>query len=256
MNGNLANQLKLEYLAWLQQKLVFSELSSAIEITTPFLNSNQDYVQIYALKDGNNLELTDDGSTLNELYLVGFDFSSPKRKELINTIIRSYGVNLTDNGELIVRTTIDQFPQKKHALLQAILKVNDMLFLNRKNVIDVFQDDVRKFLRENEIPFNYNMGLIGKSGYQLMIDFAIPASKGHGERFLQSYNVLDKNKVRLLLFAWDDVKTSREADSSLLVIVNDTEKKIKEEDVNALEQYNVKVIPWKNRKKSLHLLSS
>src|SRR5690606_12291394 len=178
-------------------KLVFSELSNAVEITTPFLNSNHDYVQIYAIKDGINLELTDDGSTLNELYLMGFDFSSPKRKEIINNIIRSYGVTLTDNGELLVKTTIEQFPHKKHSLLQAILKVNDMLFLNRKNVSDVFQEDVRKFLREHDIPYNYNMGLVGKSGYQLMIDFAIPASKKHGERFLQSYNVLDKNKVKL-----------------------------------------------------------
>ena len=256
MNENLANQLKHEYFSWLQQKLVFSELSNAVEITTPFLNSNQDYVQIYATKDGNNLELTDDGSTINELYLVGFDFSSPKRKEIVNNIIRSYGVTLTDSGELLIRTTVEQFPQKKHALLQAILKVNDMLFLNRKNVSDVFQDDVRKYLRENDVPYNYNMGLVGKSGYQLMIDFAIPATRNHGEKFLQSYNVLDKNKVKLLLFAWDDVKGSRESDSSLYVIVNDTEKAIKDEDVTALQQYDVKVIPWKKRIDSLHLLTS
>ncbi len=253
---NLADQLKQDYLNWFKEKIVFANITNAIEITTPFLNSNQDYIQIYAIKDGNNFILTDDGSTLNELYLVGFDIKSPKRKELLEGIIRNYGVSLSDSGDLSIKTTADQFPHKKHALLQAMLKVNDMLFLNRKTVKNIFFEDVRKFLWDNDIRSTPNLGLPGISGYTHNIDFAIPASKSVGERFIQTMNSLDRNKVQSTLFLWNDIKPARKgSDSSLFVFVNDALKQ-SDNHLEALNRYSVKVVAWDKRNEVIPMLSA
>ena len=252
----LTDQLKTDYMNWLKQKFVFTDLEKAIEITTPFLNSNQDFVQIYAIKDGDNLILTDDGDTLNELYLGGLELNSQKRKEILESIIRSYGVSLSENGELFTKTTIDQFPHKKHALLQAMLKVNDMLFLNRRTVKNIFLEDVKKFLWDNNIRFTPDVGLLGKSGYHQYVDIVIPASNKAGERFVQSINNLDRNKVQSTLFLWDDIKPVRGSNASLYVFVNDLNKQIKSEDITALQRYEVKVVTWGQRNAFVKELSA
>lgn len=254
---DLVDQLKKDYISWLKEKVVFTDLASkAIEITTPFLNSNQDYVQIYAVKDGDNLLLTDDGDTLNELYLAGFDLTSPKRKEILEGIIRNYGVSLDASGSLMIRTTMDQFPQRKHALLQAMLKVNDMLFLNRRTVKNIFLEDVKNFLWDNDVRFTPNISLVGKSGYPQNIDIVIPASNKAGERFVQAINNIDKTQVHSTLFIWDDIRTSRSKESSLYVFVNDSIKSLKSDHISAFEKYEVKVVPWESRKSVIKALTA
>lgn len=253
-----ADQLKHDYIEWLKQKVVFSNLPKAIEITTPFLNSNQDYIQIYAVpRDNGDIYLTDDGSTLNELYLAGFEYSSGKRKELIEAIIKSYGVSLSENDELFVNTSKQSFPNRKHSLLQAMIKVNDMLLLSRRNVKDLFTEDVKNFLKQHDIRAMPNFSLTGATGYTQKFDFAIPASRNAGERFIQAFNGLDKTKVQSTLFAWDDIKQQREDNSSLYVFVNESkEKKVNEDAVSALERYSVKVVRWPERKKVIPELSA
>lgn len=243
----LVDQLKLDYMNWLKQKIVFTDISKAIEITTPFLNSNHDYMQIYAILKKDELFLTDDGSTLNELYLAGLDITSPKRKEVLESIIRSFGVQLSESGELYTTSSMEHFPHRKHALLQAMLKVNDMLFLNRRTVKNIFLEDVKGYLRENDVRFTPSIGLLGKSGYHQYVDIAIPASNKSGERFVQAINNLDKAKVQSTLFMWDDIKPSRQSEASLFVFVNDSQKKISKDHITAFERYSVKVVAWEDR---------
>ena len=122
------------YFKWLKDntstKLINDTWS---EITTPYLDRHNDCLQIYAKKENNNIILTDDGYIINDLISSGCALDSQRRKEILNTTIKGFGVSLDDN-QIIVKTTIDNFPQKKHDLIQAMLAVNDLFYLSKPQI--------------------------------------------------------------------------------------------------------------------------
>lgn len=90
--------------------------------------------------------MTDAGYTISDLDMCGCDImSSPKRKLVLSTILNGFGVQI-DGEQICTKATEINFPQKKHALIQAMLSVNDMFFLSRSQVINVFFEDVQLFL--------------------------------------------------------------------------------------------------------------
>ncbi len=49
------------------------------EITTPFLDSYNDYFQIYVRQDGDTVLFSDDSQTLNSLSMNGFQLTTNKK---------------------------------------------------------------------------------------------------------------------------------------------------------------------------------
>ena len=78
------------YLGWLEENIEQFQINqSTFRLTLPFLDRNNDYVELYIVhKDDGTFYITDDGATLNDLDFNGFDFkSSEKRKNILNSII-------------------------------------------------------------------------------------------------------------------------------------------------------------------------
>ena len=111
-----------DYIEWLRQNISIKEINSMHEITTPFLDNHNDHIQIYIKKSDSGLILTDNGQTITNLRLSGFEFTQEKRQILISTL-KSFGVQLIDE-ELVAKATPENFPQKKHNLIQAILYIS------------------------------------------------------------------------------------------------------------------------------------
>ena len=61
-----------DYADWLKSEITFTKMGEYFEITTPFLDSYNDYFQIYVRQDGENVHFSDDGQTLNALQWVVF----------------------------------------------------------------------------------------------------------------------------------------------------------------------------------------
>ena len=103
---------------------------------------------MYIINNGNETyTITDDGATIGDLQLGGFDFSgSTRRKMILEFIISAYGVTKTDDGELTVNCTDGDLPLKKHMLAQCMIKVSDMFYLSRSNIQAVFLEDVQNSL--------------------------------------------------------------------------------------------------------------
>lgn len=132
LNGQLVDS----YLNWLRERITTKHIDSVVEITTPFLDRHNDHLQIYVIPQRNNIKLTDDGYIISELLMSGCNvLSSRKRKESLITILNRFGVSISKDDELFIETTVDQFPQKKHMLLQAMLSVNN-IFLTTKEPIE------------------------------------------------------------------------------------------------------------------------
>jgi len=240
---SLMEQLSNSYVNWLKQKITFKELGNAVEITTPFMDRHNDYLQIYIQQTGTKLTLSDAGYILTDLKLSGCDvFSSPKRKKLLQTILNGYGVKVSTKEELYVETTVEAFPQKKHMLVQSMMTVNDMFMTSRDNVQSIFLEEVDQYLFDNEIRFVENINFTGKSGFPQTFHFAIPRSKQSPERILHALNNPTKQNSENLLFAWTETKDNRRPDSKLFAVLNDSEKSIRPSILNAFMEYEVQPI--------------
>ena len=68
-----------EYHAWLKDKTALRQVGQWIEITTPYLDRHNDYIQIYAKRSNGGIILTDDGHTIEDLELSGCKLESRKR---------------------------------------------------------------------------------------------------------------------------------------------------------------------------------
>jgi hypothetical protein len=113
------------YYTWLKDKTAWKNINEWVEITTPYIDRNNDYIQIYLKKTEDGYLLTDDGATILGLKEEGCMLDSSKHQELLVLALNGYGVSLVGD-KLQVTATTDNFAWKKHSIVQAILTVNDM----------------------------------------------------------------------------------------------------------------------------------
>ena len=111
-----------KYIEWLNNKISFRQLGEWYEITTPFLNHHNDYIQIFAKRDNNRIQLSDDSITLDELELVGVNIErSEKRKAELSVILNSFGIKKDNQNELFLHCTENNFPESKHRFIHAVV---------------------------------------------------------------------------------------------------------------------------------------
>jgi hypothetical protein len=237
------------YLAWLKENIEQFQISENIfRITLPFLDRDNDFIEVYIVKeDENSFYITDDGAIINGLELSGFNiFGSPKRRIILNSIVASYGVSVTQDNELTVNCSFDNLALKKHMLTQCMLKVNDMFQLSKNNVQSLFLEDVQSFLDINDIRYTENVSFTGKSTLPTQFDFVIPRSKKAPERLIKVVNHMDETAVKNTIFSWDDTKEVRSIGTQLYTFIQDS-KKIHPDAIGALLQYKIKPILWSQK---------
>ena len=81
-----------EYVKFLKSKVKKCEIGDGwYSITTPFLNSFNDYIEIYCKNEDGKITITDDGDTMSNLELAGVNFKHSKnKKEILNRILLNY----------------------------------------------------------------------------------------------------------------------------------------------------------------------
>ena len=243
------------YIEWLRQKISVEDIKGVCEITTPFVDRHNDQLQIYVKKSDSGLILTDDSYTITDLRLSGCEFTTEKRRQTLHSILNGFGVRLVGD-ELVVEAKPDNFPQKKHDLLQAILAMNDLWVMAAPMVASLFREDVEKYLRAHQIRFTSSVKFTGKSGLDHSFDFVIPASQTKPERILRTISSPNRQNISLLLFSWTETAKIRAQDSTAYGVLNDTEKEVSPDLTNALQQYRIRPIQWSYRDKYVEELVS
>jgi len=234
------------YRSWLKDKTALREINGHIEITTPFLDRHNDFIQIYARRENDGFLLTDDGYTIDDLSMSGCSLDTPKRKDFLRSTLSGFGVK-NENGELCVHATKDSFPLKKHSLIQSVLAVNDLFYLATPHVANVFLEDVILWLDSIDVRYTPNVKFTGTSGYDHLFDFAIPKSKQEPERLLRAINDPTKNTAQTVAFSWLDTRHVRSAASIFIAILNDSNRRIPPNVDQALQSYDVKPVHWSRR---------
>lgn len=249
---NQIQKLIDDYYDFLRKRTRVTEIvgSEWLEISTPFTNVFNDTIDIFAKRQNGDIILSDDGQTLRNLQLSGMEISkSGRRKSILESILLNYGVTLQEN-ELIAKANELNFPQKKHNLISAISEANDLYVLAKHTVANIFREDVRKFLDEQEgiiyTPYFISKGSVG---LEFTFDFQIAYKKT--EILIKAFNSMNKFNLPHFLFTWEDVRQVREKQSQKLVqglaIINDEQRDIKSEYLDALENKGAKHILWSHR---------
>lgn len=240
-----------EYYNWLKAKTVVSKdsLTDWHTITTPFVGMFNDCIEIYAKMENGNIILSDDGLTLSNLELTGTPvLRSPKRKEWLEMVLLNYGITLSDK-ELQTTGNEKNFHQKKHNLICAISEITDMAMMAKHTVSSLFKEDVKDYLNEQNIIYTPQFIAKGTTGIEFTFDFQIAGR--NNELVLKSFNSLNKINVPNFLFGWDDIKPAREKISGKelkgVAVVNDEEREIKSEYLEALESKGANYILWSQR---------
>lgn len=245
-----------DYSAWVRDRNVLRAVSDQwVEITTPFVDRNNDSLQIYARRVPEGFELTDAGETIADLRLSGCELDTDKRRGLLKVITNGFAVQLNDDA-LEVTASVNNFPLRKHNLVQAMLAVNDLFVLAAPTVASLFHEDVEAWLKGSEVRFTPNVRFVGKSGFDQHFDFAIPASRTHPERLVNAIAVPSRQRISSLLLAWEDTKENRSADARCVAILNDNERPVRHESLMALRNYDITPVKWSERFEALPELAN
>jgi len=240
------NQLLENYLSWLKDTTTLRQVEEWVEITTPYLDRHNDYLQIYIKRQNGDYLLTDDGYILGDLERSGCKLDTPKRHALLTLTLNGFGVQLA-NGELTIRASQDNFAQKKHNLIQAMLAINDLFYLAMPTVASVFFEDVIAWLDLHDIRYTPKAKFTGRSGLDHLFDFVIPKSRSQPERILQAVNRPARDTAQTVVFSWIDTKEVRSPDSKAYAILNNAEHAISGEVLDIFRNYEVTPVSWSTR---------
>jgi len=248
---NWINTSVNDYYNWLREKIFIQKDDSTdwFLINTPFIGAFNDTIEIYAQKSGNHLKLSDNGETMSNLELQGLQIQgSKRRRDLLDSILLNYGIR-TVKDELTIETNLENLSQSKHNFLSAIIEINDLYVLSKHNVASIFKEDVRGYLDSQDIIYTPDFISKGTTGLEFNFDFQI--AKKDREIVIKSFNTINKSNLPTFLFSWDDIKPVREKitkkDVTAIAIINDIDKVIKPEFLDALKAKNANYILWSER---------
>lgn len=248
-----------EYWQWLRSNTALRQVDDVVEITAPYLDRHNDYLQIYAKREeGGEFLITDGGHTIADLEMSGCAMNGARRQDLLRTTLAGFGVQCGENNALQTRATPKDFAISKHNLIQAMLSVNDLFYTVRARNANLFNENVKQWLDLSDIRHVAGTKLGGKSGFHHFFDFVVPKSRDAPERLLRAINRPSRESVQAVIFSWNDTKKAR-ADfaSQMYVFLNDSEASESVEKpsspavltsvVSALKNDDIHPVLWSNR---------
>jgi hypothetical protein len=243
--------------AWLKEKTVLRSVNGDwVEITTPYLDRHNDALQIYARSEDGGYLLSDDSYTIRDLETSGCDLNTKKRKDLLAVTLNGFGVRI-DEEALVVHATSENFPARKHSLIQAMLAVNDLFYLASPFVQSLFFEDVTEWLESKDIRYAPRVKFTGLSGFDHLFDFLIPKSpRKQPERIVQAINRPTRDHAGAFIYAWSDTRSVRPAESKAYVVLNDLGQDISSGVLDAFRNYNIRAVPFSRRNEVVEELAA
>jgi len=237
----------LAIIGWLKDKTTIREVNGEwVEITTPYLDRHNDALQIYAQRKDGGFVLSDDSYTIHDLESSGCSLNTEKRQDLLKMTLNGFGVKLNREA-LEIHTTAENFPARKHSLIQAMLAVNDLFFLAKPFVASLFLEDVIAWLDANDIRNTPRVKFPGISGYDQFFDFVVPKSRKQPERILQVITTPTRDKAQSFIHAWNDTRATRPSESRAYAILNDATQPIPGGVIEAFRNYQIQPVTWSSR---------
>ncbi len=241
-------RLLIDYRTWLKDKTSLRELDGSwVEITTPYLDRHNDANKIYARSENGRYVLTDDSYTVRDLEASGCNLNSEKRKDLLNMTLNGFGVRM--NAEALeVHASAENFPWRKHNLIQAMLAVNDLFYLASPFVHSLLFEDVVAWLDTSEVRYTPKVKFTGTSGFDHLFNFVIPKSpRRQPERIVQAISKPTRDFAEAFIYAWSDTREVRPSDSKAYAVLNDGEQPVSSGVLDAFRNYKIEPVVFSQR---------
>jgi hypothetical protein len=242
------DKLLNDYRMWLRDKTTLREVNGTwVEITTPYLDRHNDALQIYARAEQGGYVLTDDSYTIHDLEASGCNLNTEKRQELLNMTLTGFGVRV-NNEAIEVHASAENFPARKHNLIQAMLAVNDLFYLAKPIIESLFFEDVIAWLDVNDVRYTPKAKFTGISGFDHLFDFVIPKSpRKQPERIIQAINRPTRDNAEAFIYKWSDTREVRSPESKAYAVLNDLEQPVSGGVLDAFRNYHIQAVPWSQR---------
>lgn len=244
-----------EYWKWVREETQIREIGNEIEVTTPYLDRHNDCMQIFVTPIEDGVRLSDDGNVLEDLKRSGIDIDAPRKNSILQSTLNGFGVKRIGD-RLTVDATASDFSFKKHNLLQSMLAINDLHYLEGASKDSRFNMDVGRWLDSQEICYTKDVDLPGRTGFNHRFDYVIPKNSDQPKRVVRTLNQPNAVNTKALVFAVLDTRNDSEEQSSAFAILNDLEKKTTQKSLDALKNYEIEPVCWTDRESIVKKLSA
>ena len=280
MNEQECKAIVDQYFRWFQDEISVQPIAEGCELTTPFLDRHRDQLQIYVAKQNGHVIFSDDGYTASELRSSGVEIESGAGKQMVERLIKSFGVHLR-NRELVIEAQIDAAGERMHSLVQAMLLLNDVSRLpglrdvlpeedsKASQVISdgtpallssrtpaVFRAGVEHFLEEKHIEYRSYPSLEGRSHLIYGVDFMIPESGQAPLRYIKLVPKPSRRVVKPIVGMVLDTREVRAANSKFYVFLNDIGREVDDDILEPLKIYDVQSVRWTEREEYVRQLAA
>ena len=144
------NNLMNQYFDWLKEQANATKIGEYYEINSPFLDSQNDFMQLYVKFENNKVYFTDDGFTINSLVQRGLNLTS-KRIQQIKSTIAQFGITLEDKTCLVAEASAHNPEQRMHMFIQAMLRLDNIFSNLPAHSTSTFIDDISEFFTQRDI---------------------------------------------------------------------------------------------------------
>ena len=238
------------YLDWLRDNASERDLDGGWkEITFPYLDRHNDFLQFFARQGHAGLLLTDDGNTMRDLKDSGCDLKAKtKRRGVAEKILRGVGLDpaLIDDGKISTTAVNGDLPWKIHGLLMSMLAIDGLVNASPPNLTAHLKEAVQGWLGEIGSTLG-KASYPGQSGTQHEFDFMIPGKDGRPDQILQAISVPDR--VHIQSFTYEVIDTKRvegQQNLKFYAIFNDDALPAKKH-WTALASYGILPLKWSSR---------
>ena len=247
-------KLTAEYHNWVSESTTLRELEDCVEITTPFLDRHNDMMQIFATVSGDEIILSDDGYTIEDLEFCGLNVNTPSRRIFIEQNVNGFGVKRNGN-DLVARTSAQDFALNMHNLLQAMIAIDDLYYLATPSRVSRFDADLVTWLNDSGISFDAKK-FKGRTGYKVDYKYVIPPSGKMPERMLLAIDNPDRSAVEQVAFRWLDIRDARPSNARLYPILNDEQRISVAKEIDAFRSHEINPVLWSERESVLDELAA
>jgi hypothetical protein len=242
------------YLSSLKEGFTCVPMENKLRIVTPYLYPDNDLIEVFVEElPSNQIRVTDLTETLRHLHARGFDvFESPKRKFMVETIASRTGVELF-NGQLAKTGEVNQLGDLLFDVIVVARGVSDLIYTSKTFEPATFSEEVEAFLRNNNIPVEPKVKLVGISGKSYTVNFKVTIVT---TRFLQALSPVAvaglKPKVDATVRMWVDINHELSTEQKV-TILNDIDFEWRPYDVNILKRLSM-VSFWTRKEDLLRTL--
>lgn len=251
-------EIKNNYINYIKENTKFSIHNNEIySVHTPFVDSFGEGISFSIKKEGKLYKVSDDGFSFWELDISGIDLKrKSKRKQLFDSAIDFNGFQLSHDNSIYRMVAYKDIPQAIHDMTQLLINIYDLTYLSRSNVSYQFYQDVDNYFMNND---NYavfsEFNLTGKS--QLNHKFNYVFLQKGVNKLARVHNRIDKQQVESILTSWLDTTSARKKNEQLYIVLSeDGFNNINDNNLIALESYEIKLLNFSDKNSLLESLGA